>query len=110
MARFAVEDERRGFNVDGQLGRLCWSEFGTVLGAAFAWRVGALSSQAHAMTLFFVEEIHNGTGWFSVGAWSSFFSFSSFLRIRNLMSVDSYGFWGVCRLDGAADSSWHRHF
>ena len=68
MARAAVEDERRGFHVDGQVGRLCWSKFWTILGAAFTWSVGALSSQANAMTLFFVEEIHDGSGWFSVGA------------------------------------------
>ena len=76
MTGAAIEDERRGFHVDGQLGRLGWSEFGAVLGAAFGRAVGAFSSQANAMTFFFIEEIHDG-GWFSLGADSSLEAFSA---------------------------------
>lgn len=68
MAWVAVEDERRGFHVDSQFGRHCWSEFGAVLGAAFGWSVGALCRQADALTLVFVKELHDGDGWFSLGA------------------------------------------
>ena len=110
MGWVAVEDERRRFHVDGQLGGLRWSEFGTVFRAAFGWRVGALASQTTAMTLIFVEEIHDGNGWFSLGAWSSFSSFSSFFRIINFMRVDSDGLGCFYSLDGTANSSWDRHF